>query len=90
VQITEGLNLRDWYKVISEVRHAVTHSDLLVKFLLQSIVAGKLNVEGYALAPSQKNAEKTIQLFAEYSFDIFKYFSIEGGHEWSKAVQKYS
>ena len=97
-----GLNLRDWYKVISEVRHAVTHSDLLVKnarmngwsveekFLLQSIVAGKLNVEGYALAPSQKNAEKTIQLFAEYSFAIFKSFSIECGYEWSKAVKGYS
>lgn len=95
------LNLRDWYKVISEVRHAVTHSDLLVKnarmngwsveekSLLQSVVAGKLNVDGYALAPSQKNSEKTIQSFAEYSLAIFKSFSIECGYEWSKAVKGY-
>ncbi|TMQ31361.1 MAG: hypothetical protein E6K65_01750 [Nitrospirae bacterium] len=95
------LNLRDWYKVITEVRHAVTHSDLLdknarkngwsvkEKSLLQSIVAGKLNVDGYALAPSQKNAEKTIQSFAEYSLAIFKSFSIECGYDWSKAVKGY-
>jgi hypothetical protein len=75
-----NIDLTEWFKVISEVRHAVTHSGMLIKknkltkidyqFLVR-LFHGKDTNDGYLLEPSTKDAEHNLVSLAEYSISNF-------------------
>jgi len=86
-QNNRALDLTVWYCVLTEVRHAITHSNLLIKnqkmnnwsqserYILSGQINGVFNQYGYMLNPTMKNAKDILSLFAEYGFIIFKCLS---------------
>lgn len=86
-QNNQSIDLTVWYTVITEVRHAVTHFNRLIKNCRirkwqpnhHALLANQINVvcdqHGYALNPTIKNARDILILFAEYGFAIFKCLS---------------
>jgi len=86
--------LSAWFAVVSEVRHATTHSNLVIKRagirslseeerrLLSHYFPGKTTGVGYELHLDRKNAETAFQFFAEYAFIIFKYLSRRQNYDW--------
>lgn len=94
-----GINISDWYSVASEVRHATTHSDLVIKpqrmsaflqdkhDLLSNYFPGTSTQTGYQLKLGRKDAEKALQLFAEYAFAVFKYLSKMQHYDWEVMLE---
>lgn len=88
------LNLRDWYEVVSEVRHATTHANLLVKSsqisdwpapkknLLTTLFPCEKQADGLQLKINRAEAEACLCTFAEYGFQIFKFLSKKAGYDW--------
>jgi len=88
------IDLRKWYSVAAEVRHAATHSDMLIKSnkkndrlqmkrdLLASFFPGTYTDGCYKLEPSRKDAERNLDLFAAYAFAIFKSLSKSMNYRW--------
>ncbi|MDP3014097.1 MAG: hypothetical protein Q8M92_07650 [Candidatus Subteraquimicrobiales bacterium] len=88
------VDLSEWYSVVTEVRHAATHSNLVIKSvritgwpkkriaILNKFFPGELEGTGYILHLNRKNAEETLRGFAEYAFIIFKCLSNSVGYDW--------
>jgi hypothetical protein len=88
------LDLTEWFNVVTRVRHAVTHSNMIIKpdrlrllstsekRILRKNFPGKNYNGGYQLEVGVRNAICAIQIFAEYAFIIFKYLSLHFGYEW--------
>lgn len=89
-----NIDLTKWYKVVSEVRHASVHSNMLIKHkamsswsgsdkkLLAGLFQGRYTDDGYLLEPTIKNARCNLTLFAEYAFLIFKCLSKLKNYNW--------
>lgn len=89
------INLQHWFSVAEEVRHAATHSNMVIKAgrmkrwslnkiqILNEYFSGGQTNEDYQLKISREEAEKNLTLFLEYAFSIFKYLSTSKGYEWN-------
>ncbi|VBB41798.1 hypothetical protein TRIP_B170100 [uncultured Desulfatiglans sp.] len=89
------INLKDWFPVVEEVRHSATHSIFLIKKMrmkdwskekreiLKKYFSGACTDEGYQLNISKENATFCLELFSEYSFQIYKYLSISNEYDWN-------
>lgn len=90
-----SLNLQLWFIVATEVRHAVTHSNFLIKLrwtnkwspeqfaILNRCFPHVDTSDGRDLQLAEKNAKDAVQLFGEYGYAIFKVLRIEAGREWT-------
>ncbi len=90
-----GLDLVEWFAVVSEVRHAITHSGGLLKAaktakwnevrytILRKSFPGTRRQQGYLIRMSLKSADSMLRLLGEYAFLIFKALSLAGGYEWN-------
>lgn len=88
-----AINLSDWFRVVSEVRHATTHSNLVIKSaqardlsrtqreLLEQSFPGRLLANGYQVDVTPPAAETAFKLFAEYGFLVLKSLSIARGYD---------
>lgn len=89
-----AIDLTEWYTVVTEVRHAATHSNMLIKSrkmlswspgthqLLTHFFPGKNTAGCYTLELSRKDAETSLRLFAEYAFAVFKCLSKLENYDW--------
>ena len=89
-----GIDLTSWYQVVSVMRHATTHSDLVIHASkithwnqndlvnLDTFFSGEVIDGNYNLRPSYKQVEKNARMFAEYALLIFKYFSMLDNYYW--------
>ena len=87
VNNNRSINLEEWFEVASEVRHAITHNNFIIKGnktkdwtsdrkkILTKYFYGSINEQGYHLALNSKNAQQNLIFFGEYAFGIFKCFS---------------
>jgi hypothetical protein len=94
-----AIDMSAWFEVVSEVRHATTHADLLIKStristfsktedsLLKQYFPGNVVDVGYKLELNRKAAEKALSFFAEYAFLIFKYLSMRQGYNWQEFLK---
>jgi hypothetical protein len=89
-----SIDLRVWYSAVSEVRHAVTHSDLKIKkgqlrkltpaveATIRQCFDGNDEKGEYVLTPSRKQAHAAIVCFAEYGYLVFKSAGQRLGYNW--------
>lgn len=94
------INLNDWFSVVEEVRHSATHSNFLIKTnrmknwskekrdILNKNFTGEHTDEGYQLNISKENATFCLDLFSEYSFQIYKYLSVLSDHDWNILIKE--
>ncbi|WP_026465008.1 hypothetical protein [Adhaeribacter aquaticus] len=91
-------NISEWYQVITQVRHAITHSLFKIdkekahftphqKEILVLYFSFKEENQYYLLEMTEEEAKKQMQLVAEYGFHIFKCLSMEKSYDWQ--VLKY-
>lgn len=89
-----NINLAHWYRVLAEVRHAIVHSDMLIKnykiarwrhekldILLESY-SGSMQETGYYMRIDVTEAKRAIEILAEYCYVIFGSLSELKGYEW--------
>jgi hypothetical protein len=88
------IDLTEWYAVATEVRHAVTHSDMIIKShrirswsgrrseILARFFPGAKADGDYALKLGRTDAETNLCLFAEYAFTAFKSLSKSKSYNW--------
>jgi hypothetical protein len=88
-----SLNLAGWYRAFAKVRHAITHSDLVLSppdlAAVRSEGTGLLEffpgveVGGtYELRITLESAELILTLLAEHGFLAFKSLSLAAGYDW--------
>lgn len=89
------IDLTEWFDVVEELRHCATHSNFLIKInrmknwsktkkeKLQKYFPGNIIEEGYQLNITSKDATFCLELFSEYSFQIFKSLSLLKGYDWN-------
>ena len=98
-----NIDLEEWLEVFSEVRHAVTHSDQFLKAdrvrswphskkkILASYFSGDYNDEnGSLLHITDHILYDDLKLIAEYSFLVYKSWSIAEGFEWEYFEKKHN
>jgi hypothetical protein len=90
-----AIDLFEWYLVAEEVRHAVTHSNMIIKNermafwteikikLLNQFFPGHRTDAGYALRIDRDNANNNLVLFCEYGFTVFKSLSKANNYYWN-------
>ena len=90
------LSMKDWFVVGGHVRHATTHTALIIKpyelkkmnelqrKILEIDFPGVLIDEGYRVEMNTEYSTFAIQLFAEYGHAIYKSLSISAGVNWDK------
>lgn len=89
------IDLTDWVAVVEELRHSATHSNFIIsanrmknwskskRELLKQYFSG-INIEqGYQLDITIKDATFCLELFSEYSFQVYKFLSISRGYDWN-------
>lgn len=89
-----SLNMVSWFKVVEQVRHAVTHSDFVIKqavlssfqpeekSILSQRFPGSESNTGYLIEMDKHNSALAIQFFAEYAHAIYKSLSTQSDLEW--------
>lgn len=94
------INLTEWFSVVEELRHSATHSNFIIyakrmtnwsktkREILQRYFSGIKTDEGYQLNITIKNATFCLELFTEYSFQIYKCLSISKGYDWNILQKK--
>lgn len=87
-------DLVSWFAVVSEVRHAVVHSNLTLatprwasmptdlQLLTEALFSGMQGPNGFELRPSVKQATEALRGLVEYGYAAFKALSIAGQTEW--------
>lgn len=82
-----SINLATWYKVITEVRHGLTHCKMLIKKerlsnltkiesgILKKMVEGEFSDSNYIMRPTSIDAQDILERFDEYAFMILKCLS---------------
>ena len=90
-----SIDLTDWFGVVEEIRHSVTHSNFIIKpnrminwskprrAILRRYFPGNNEEEGYRLNLSSKDAEVNLLFFSEYAFQIYKIVSADRGYDWN-------
>jgi len=93
------IDLSAWFAVLSEVRHATTHSNLLIKparmrswsegkrGLLTRYFPGKATNAGYELCLGRQDAKTACELLGEYAFAILKCLSKRQNYEWTMLLR---
>lgn len=92
-QNTANINLKEWYIMISHVRHAIVHSLFRLNFrkvnltkyqkqLLDQYFSYNLNDNIAELRLSYEQANRSLVMIAEFGFLLFKSFSIEMDKDW--------
>jgi hypothetical protein len=94
------LDLTDWFAVVEELRHSATHSNFIIntirmknwskskREMLKTYFPG-INIEqGYRIAIGIKDATFSLELFSEYSFQVYKFLSISRGYDWNILQKK--
>jgi hypothetical protein len=78
------IDLSEWNGVVTEVRHAVTHSNMVIKGeritewslakiqILHTFFPGNAITKGYELNIKVEDAEKSLQIFGSYGYIIYK------------------
>jgi hypothetical protein len=90
---SEGINLRDWYRVLSKVRHAIVHQLFRIntfkgnftreqKLLFNKYFTSEETGNLIELLMTKKEANDQMILIAEYGFLIFKSLCIEEDLDW--------
>lgn len=88
-----SLNLAGWYRAFARIRHAITHSDLVLSSSDLAAVRSEgkdlleffpgVEVGGtYELRVSLESAELILTLLAEHGFLAFKSLSLAAGYDW--------
>lgn len=97
---TRRLDVVSWFKVVEQVRHAVTHSNYIIdhavldsfqpeeKAILNRRFPGSESNSGYSIEMDKHNSAFSIQLFAEYAHAIYKSLSIQSDLEWINYVNE--
>ena len=87
-------DLIKWFTLVSEVRHAVVHSNLTIvksrwdsltsdpRFVPDVFFSGVLGTTGYELRPSVEQATNALTGLLEYGYAAFKALSIAGQTDW--------
>jgi len=95
---SRGLDLRQWYDVVGEVRHAITHSDEVIparvlrgfsserRTLLRQCFPGMEAGESYSLRLDVEDATRALRIFGDYAFVVFKALCIQQGYDWNILV----
>lgn len=95
-----SLNMISWFKVVEQVRHAVTHSDFVIeqavlssfqpeeKSILSQQFPGIETNTGYLIEMDKRSSALEIKLFAEYAHAIYKSLSIQSDLEWINHIEK--
>ena len=95
-----AIDLTTWFDVTSEVRHAVTHSNLIIKkdrmtnwepgkkLLLTEYFHGAYTQKDYILHPEKKDAEECLTYFLEYAYTIYKELSTLNNYDWYDVLLK--
>jgi len=90
------INLIDWYRVVTEVRHATIHSNLIIKnkvlqktlrsrerkALLKKYFTGEQSITGYKLTLCKEKAMLNLCIFAEYALEIFNNLSDKANYDY--------
>lgn len=94
-----GIDLTDWFAAVSEVRHAVVHSSMIVKpsrldrlsngarRLLVDCFPGSNTDAGYQLSIGVKKAKFALKLFGEYALLVFKCLSEKQRYDWKSLIR---
>lgn len=94
------VDLTEWFTVVKEVRDGATHSDFTIRAyrmknwshsrrnMLKEFFSGVFVDQEYKLNTASKDAEFCLQLFSEYSFQIYKFLSISRGYDWGILQRK--
>lgn len=89
------IDLPEWFDLVEELRHSATHSNFIIKTgrmkdwpktkqeILGKCFPGNNIEQGYQLNITSKDATFCLELFSEYSFQIFKFLSILKGYDWN-------
>lgn len=90
----ESLDIKKWYRITTEVRHAVTHTDFIIaikrmrdwdtetKKMLTKYYPGNYKKKGYVLEINKKDASINLRIINEYSYQIFKFLSQKRDYRW--------
>ena len=90
----ERVDLKDWFEVLSRVRHGIIHSNFRLKKepkrpltasekgILDRYFPNIDNTDFFDLKIDKENANKILDLIIEYGILIFKSLSIVGGYNW--------
>jgi hypothetical protein len=99
-QNNRDVDMAVWFETVSEVRHATTHTNLLINSrkmsnfsnihdnLMKEYFPGDITVKGYELRILRKSAETALIFFEEYAFLVFKCLSIKKGYNWHSLLNK--
>ena len=94
------INLTNWFAVVEELRHSATHSNFIIKTgrmknwstakreMLNKHFPGNNTEQGYQLCITNKDATFCLELFSEYSFQVYKFLSISRGYDWNILQKK--
>lgn len=94
------IDLTDWFAVVEELRHSATHSNFIIKTgrmknwskakreILKKYFPGNNIEQGYQLDITNKDATFCLELFSEYSFQVYKFLSISRGYDWNILQKK--
>ena len=97
-----AIDLFEWYLLAEEVRHAATHSNMIIKNkrmgawsqgklkLLNQFFPGNRTDAGYALKIDRDKSNKNLVLFSEYGFVVFKSLSKANNYYWNILKKKSS
>jgi hypothetical protein len=89
------IDLTEWFGVVEEIRHCATHSNFIIKFermknwskakqeILKKYFPGDIIEEGYQLNINSKDGTLCLELFSEYSFQMYKSLSLLKGYDWN-------
>jgi hypothetical protein len=89
------IDLTEWLGVVKELRHCSTHSNFIIKTgrmknwsktkqeILKKYFPGNIHEDGYQPNITSKYATFCLELFSEYSFQIFKFLSLLKGYDWN-------
>ncbi len=84
-----NVELTLWFAAASEVRHAVTHADSLLKKAAPAVTdhgpwfPREATLQGSRVAMQPENTQRSISTFVEYAFLIFKCLSQQLGLDWN-------
>ena len=94
-QNNRAINLTEWFDVVEELRHSATHSNFIIKTgrmknwskakreILKKYFSGNQIKQGYQLDIKRKDATFCLEVFSEYSFQVYKFLSISRGYDWN-------
>lgn len=81
------IDLTEWFSVATEVRHSVTHSNMLIKAeivktwdtakttISKDYFLAETRFNGYEIKPNVEQAEMNLRLFAGYAYVLHKLFN---------------